>query len=147
MPSVDRSTKPHLQDDKLGLRDLILPTELMNGFLRLAAPNTMSKTETCGVLAGKLERNKLIVTHLLIPKQTGSPDSCVTHNEEDIFDYQDQYNLITLGWIHVRACNLNPQIIPNYLQFIYIFADSSYTNCFSIKCRSAYALRLPAYDG
>ncbi|XP_033215509.1 STAM-binding protein isoform X2 [Belonocnema kinseyi] len=102
IPSVDRSTKPHLQDDKLNLRDLILPTELMNGFLRLAAPNTTNKIETCGVLAGKLERNKLLVTHLLIPQQTGSPDSCITYNEEDIFDYQDQYSLITLGWIHTH---------------------------------------------
>ena len=101
IPSVDRSTKPLAQDEKLELREIILPTELINGFLRLAAPNTTIKKETCGVLAGKLERNKLLVTHLLIPKQTGSPDSCITHNEEDIFDYQDQYNLITLGWIHV----------------------------------------------
>ncbi|XP_043480872.1 STAM-binding protein [Leptopilina heterotoma] len=102
IPSVDRSTKPIIHDDKLGLRDMVLPKELMNSFLRLAAPNTMSQKETCGVLAGKLERNKLIVTHLLIPHQTGSPDSCLTHNEEDIFDYQDQYNLITLGWVHTH---------------------------------------------
>ncbi|XP_024887004.1 STAM-binding protein-like A [Temnothorax curvispinosus] len=43
-----------------------------------------------------------MVTHLLIPEQTGTPDSCTTHNEEDIFDYQDQHNLITLGWIHTH---------------------------------------------
>lgn len=37
-----------------------------------------------------------------MPKQTGTPDSCTTQNEEEIFDYQDQHDLITLGWIHVR---------------------------------------------
>lgn len=73
----------------------------MHNFLMLAFTNTMNNKETCGILAGKLEKNRLLVTHLLIPEQTGSPDSCVTHNEEDIFDYQDQHNLITLGWIHV----------------------------------------------
>jgi STAM-binding protein len=74
----------------------------MKTFLKLASSNTFNNTETCGILAGRLERNKLLVTHFLIPKQTGSSDSCMTHNEEDIFDFQDQHDLIALGWIHVR---------------------------------------------
>ncbi|XP_076241972.1 STAM-binding protein-like A isoform X2 [Calliopsis andreniformis] len=102
-PTVDRSTKPFLpMSDNLTLRDVVLPTKLMQNFLMLAFSNTINNKETCGILAGRLERNKLLVTHLLIPEQTGSPDSCVTHNEEDIFDYQDQHNLITLGWIHTH---------------------------------------------
>jgi hypothetical protein len=44
---------------------------------------------------------QLIITHLLVPKQNGTGDSCTTQNEEEIFDYQDQHDLITLGWIHV----------------------------------------------
>lgn len=39
---------------------------------------------------------------MIIPKQKGTSDSCVTMNEEELFDFQDQHNLITLGWIHVR---------------------------------------------
>ncbi|XP_018049926.1 PREDICTED: STAM-binding protein isoform X2 [Atta colombica] len=102
-PIVDRSTKPSLlTSNGLSLRDIILPTKLMHNFLTLAFSNTTSNKETCGILAGRLERNKLMVTHLLIPEQTGTPDSCTTHNEEDIFDYQDQHNLITLGWIHTH---------------------------------------------
>ena len=46
-------------------------------------------------------QNRLQVTHIIIPKQKGSPDSCETLSEEEIFDVQDQYDLITLGWIHV----------------------------------------------
>ena len=46
-------------------------------------------------------RGQLIITHLLVPKQSGTSDSCTTQNEEEIFDYQDQHDLITLGWIHV----------------------------------------------
>lgn len=45
----------------------------------------------------------LRVTHVIIPKQVGSPDSCVTENEEEIFDALDKYDLITLGWIHVSV--------------------------------------------
>ncbi|KAG7190245.1 hypothetical protein KM043_006364 [Ampulex compressa] len=102
-PTVDRSTKPvFLMNDNFALRDVVLPNKLMHHFLTLAFNNTMSNIETCGILAGRLERNKLLVTHLLIPEQTGSPDSCLTRNEEDIFDYQDQHNLITLGWIHTH---------------------------------------------
>nr|XP_023023643.1 AMSH-like protease [Leptinotarsa decemlineata] len=48
------------------------------------------------------ERNELIITHMILPKQKGTSDSCMTMNEEEIFDYQDQHNLITIGWIHTH---------------------------------------------
>lgn len=38
---------------------------------------------------------------MIVPKQQGTSDSCATMNEEEIFEYQDQLNLITIGWIHV----------------------------------------------
>ena len=46
-------------------------------------------------------QNTLRVTHIIVPKQKGNSDSCETLNEEELFDVQDQYDLITLGWIHV----------------------------------------------
>ena len=46
-------------------------------------------------------RNAFTVTHVIIPKQCGGPDYCDTENEEELFLIQDQYDLITLGWIHV----------------------------------------------
>ncbi|CAB3984273.1 STAM-binding -like A [Paramuricea clavata] len=42
------------------------------------------------------------ISHLVIPKQTSTSDSCTTLSEEDIFTYQDSHNLITLGWIHTH---------------------------------------------
>ena len=45
------------------------------------------------------------ITHLFIPRQTGTPDSCDMQHEEELIFYQDKYDLITLGWIHVScAC-------------------------------------------
>ena len=41
------------------------------------------------------------ITHLVIPKQTATSDSCTTLNEEELFELQDSHDLITLGWIHV----------------------------------------------
>ena len=54
------------------------------------------------VIAYLQANNAFHITHVLIPKQTGTADSCTTENEEDLFDYQDKYDLVTLGWIHVR---------------------------------------------
>lgn len=106
-PSFDRSAKPLSLlspsiNSKPGLRDVVIPSKLMGKFMALAQRNTERNVETCGILAGKLELNQLIITHLLVPKQTGTPDSCTTQNEEEIFDYQDQHDLITLGWIHTH---------------------------------------------
>ncbi|KAJ8733455.1 hypothetical protein PYW08_001753 [Mythimna loreyi] len=84
------------------LRTVVVPAALLAKFLRLAATNTARNVETCGILAGILERDQLKITHVIVPKQTGTPDSCSTNNEEEIFHYQDQHNLITLGWIHTH---------------------------------------------
>lgn len=46
-------------------------------------------------------KNAFTVTHVIVPKQSGGPDYCDTENEEELFLIQDQYDLITLGWIHV----------------------------------------------
>lgn len=37
-----------------------------------------------------------------MPKQSAGPDYCDVENVEELFSVQDQYNLLTLGWIHVR---------------------------------------------
>ena len=47
------------------------------------------------------ERSAFIVTHVLIPKQTGTSDRCDAEGEEDLFEYQDSQDLLSLGWIHV----------------------------------------------
>ncbi|CAI5649211.1 unnamed protein product [Oreochromis niloticus] len=94
-PSFDRSLKPgslvspgnnNTMVD--ALRQLAVPAELCRSFLRLAEANTSRAVETCGILCGKL--------------QCGGPDYCDTENEEELFLIQDQYDLITLGWIHTH---------------------------------------------
>jgi len=105
-PIVDRSTKPmsckNLSASPYNLRKIIVPSNLTKRFLEKAQSNTFKNVETCGILAGKLSSNCLIITHLMIPKQSGTSDSCTTMNEEDIFEFQDKQDLITLGWIHTH---------------------------------------------
>ena len=47
------------------------------------------------------------ITHLLVPHQHGQADSCDITHEEDVAEYQDDNELITLGWIHVISFNWN----------------------------------------
>lgn len=103
-PSVDRSSKPSDTNIALkkGLRNVVIPSKVTTNFLNLSYKNTMNNIETCGILAGKLEKNQLIITHVIIPNQKGTSDSCTMLNEEDVFDYQDAQNLITIGWIHTH---------------------------------------------
>lgn len=89
------------------LRQIIVPENTMTKFLALANKNTANNVETCGILAGRLAYNRLNISHVIVPKQQGTADSCTTMNEEDIFEIQDQHNLITLGWIHVSLLNVS----------------------------------------
>ncbi|KAK6312656.1 hypothetical protein J4Q44_G00160030 [Coregonus suidteri] len=113
LPTFDRTLKPgglvspsgnnNTMDGMVdGIRQLAVPSELCSSFLRLADSNTRRAVETCGILCGKLLRNAFTVTHVIVPKQNGGPDYCDTENEEELFLIQDQYDLITLGWIHTH---------------------------------------------
>ncbi|KAG0193825.1 hypothetical protein DFQ28_002977 [Apophysomyces sp. BC1034] len=85
------------------LRIINVPKSLQKVFLEIARTNTQKNIETCGILAGKLKlqrNNILTVTTLIIPKQTGTSDTCTTENEEELFEFQDKYDLLTFGWIH-----------------------------------------------
>ncbi|KAG0229877.1 hypothetical protein B0O80DRAFT_448222 [Mortierella sp. GBAus27b] len=85
-----------------GLRTLVVPLRLLDRFLTIVRPNTVRNLETCGILAGTLSRNKLTVTTLIIPKQTSTSDTCSTTNEDELFEFQSQRDLMTLGWIHTH---------------------------------------------
>ncbi|KAK7574148.1 hypothetical protein V9T40_011339 [Parthenolecanium corni] len=109
-PGIDRSTKPSYYSQNSNnaaqytstLRMIVVPSLMLDTFLNLAQKNTSNNIETCGILAGKMKQNRLIITHLIIPQQYGTPDSCATTNEEDLFSYQTEHDLITLGWIHTH---------------------------------------------
>ncbi|KAM3591981.1 uncharacterized protein V6R79_010733 [Siganus canaliculatus] len=85
-----------------GLRRVVIPRDLTYRFLLLADSNTARGVETCGVLCGRLTHNEFLLTHVVIPKQSGGPDFCDMENVEELFGFQDQQNLLTLGWIHTH---------------------------------------------
>ncbi|KAG7492705.1 hypothetical protein MATL_G00017660 [Megalops atlanticus] len=85
-----------------GLRRVVIPRDLTYKFLLLADANTARGIETCGVLCGKLTHNEFVLTHVIVPKQTAGPDYCDMENVEELFSFQDQHDLLTLGWIHTH---------------------------------------------
>ncbi|XP_069581250.1 AMSH-like protease [Brachyistius frenatus] len=85
-----------------GLRRVVIPRDLTHRFLQLAESNTSRGIETCGVLCGRLTQNEFVLTHVVVPKQSAGPDFCDMENVEELFSFQDQQNLLTLGWIHTH---------------------------------------------
>jgi len=103
-PLVDRRLKPQTSDGKNNhnLRSVYMPDDLISKFLAAALANTNKNIETCGFLAGKLSKNAFVIDSVIIPKQSGTSDTCNTTHEHELFDTIDSLNLITLGWVHVR---------------------------------------------
>ncbi|KAK9476133.1 hypothetical protein V1514DRAFT_337824 [Lipomyces japonicus] len=91
-----------LTEGGTALRTVFLPTELRSSFLQVALTNTKRKLETCGILCGLLNRNAFFITHLVIPEQESTSDTCATKDEEGLFNFLDENDLFTLGWIHTH---------------------------------------------
>lgn len=99
--SVEHTSR-YTTEGGLALRSLFIPAELEAEFLKVAHANTARNLETCGILCGKLSRNAFFVTHLMIPPQESTSDTCQTTNEELLFEQIDENDLFVLGWIHTH---------------------------------------------
>lgn len=94
--------KSSLKKSKYGLRNVVIPSDVSQEFLRIAQANTSRNIETCGILAGKLQQSVFVISHCIVPKQSGCSDTCTTEKEGELFDIIDKLDLITLGWIHTH---------------------------------------------
>jgi len=86
------------------LRTVFLPPTLRTTFLNHAHANTARNLETCGILCGTVISNALFISHLVIPDQTSTSDTCDTTEEGDneLFDFCDGNDLLVCGWIHTH---------------------------------------------
>ncbi|MCP9265634.1 STAM-binding protein-like A [Dirofilaria immitis] len=112
-------------------KEIVVAGDLVENFVRLAQINTSGNVETCGILCGSLISGGICrITHAVIPKQTGAADSCNTHNEEEVFAYQDVNNLITLGWIHDSLSDCADSKIPTHpSQTAFLSSVDLHTHC------------------
>ncbi|GAA5910189.1 hypothetical protein JCM6882_001767 [Rhodosporidiobolus microsporus] len=115
------------------LRPLLLPASLPQFFMDVvAAENTARGVETCGLLLGRLSHNTLTITHLLVPKQTGTGDTCETTHEEEQFAFQDRHGLLTLGWIHThptQSCFLSSRDLHTCTGYQLMLAEAVAVVC------------------
>ncbi|KAK4121987.1 hypothetical protein N657DRAFT_576601 [Parathielavia appendiculata] len=84
------------------LRPVFLPSTLRQKFLQLASANTRKGLEMCGMLCGTTVNNALFISHLIIPEQKCTSDTCETENESSMLDFCIENNLIVIGWIHTH---------------------------------------------
>jgi len=83
---------------------LLYPANLIPTFKQAASQNSNSNIETCGFLFGTVSSNTYSLTHLFIPKQGGTSDTCqpTDAGELEMFDFGSNHNLVCLGWIHTH---------------------------------------------
>ncbi|KAK3306087.1 uncharacterized protein B0T15DRAFT_511935 [Chaetomium strumarium] len=84
------------------IRPVFLPSTLRQKFLQIAAGNTRKGLEMCGMLCGTTVNNALFISHLIIPEQKCTPDTCETENESGMLDFCINNDLIVIGWIHTH---------------------------------------------
>lgn len=104
--------KPSNSFSNVELANLHIDGEILDSFMKCAHHNTLKGIETCGILSGTFDKgqNLFVVTHLIIPKQVSTSDTCSTLDEEELLSFQLKYDLLTLGWIHThptQACFLS----------------------------------------
>ena len=103
LPLVDRRNKPRSRLPSDALREVRVPSDLVDRFAQAASENTSRKNiETCGNLWGVREHGVYVVTHVLIPKQKGTDSYCEDLDEGDVAELAISENLIQLGWIHTH---------------------------------------------
>ncbi|KAG9241436.1 hypothetical protein BJ878DRAFT_520766 [Calycina marina] len=109
------------------LRTVFLPTTLREKFLQIAAPNTLKNLETCGMLCGTLVSNALFISHVVIPEQESTSDTCDTINESGFFDYCATEDLMVLGWIHThpsQTCFMSSRDLHTHCGYQIMMAES-----------------------
>lgn len=100
--SITRTTKVK-NSDSGRIVPVVVPEEsLVKKFLEVASVNSSRNIETLGLVAGKLVNERYVLSHLIIPSQTGTNDTCELIGFETVSKTFLKENLIQLGWIHTH---------------------------------------------
>ncbi|VDM04164.1 unnamed protein product [Schistocephalus solidus] len=122
---IDRSLKPPIAAGLTKLTPVLLSSSLSKHFMEIAGSNTRDDRETCGTLCGRISSEGYVITHLVIPKQSGTANSCTTYGEEDLLAFMDANSLIAFGWIHTHP------------------TQTVFMSSLDLHCQLSYQLMLP----
>jgi len=97
---------PTITDNDSQVKQQLIPVNLsmilVDMFLYAAFIPLSQDIECCGVLCGSIFDEQYYLTHVIIPKQEATKDTCNCLDEIEVFEYQQKHDLITLGWIHTH---------------------------------------------
>jgi hypothetical protein len=99
-----RAPDPTTRRTTGALLSMRVPAHLIARFLALAQRNTARRIETLGLLLGteRLQYGRipqLVVEVLVVPKQTGTGDTCAMLQEEEVLAVSLERGLDCLGWV------------------------------------------------
>jgi proteasome lid subunit RPN8/RPN11 len=106
-----------------------VPSNILQDFYHSAESNTIANIETCGVLAGKFnnQTKSFHITHVILPTQSATADTCVTSEEESLIEVQTKYDLLSLGWIHThpsQSCFLSSIDLHTHFSYQLMLPES-----------------------
>ncbi|CAI5448415.1 unnamed protein product [Caenorhabditis angaria] len=101
-PEVCRSNKPGAPVTESFGKTMAVPSDLVDKFLAACENNTLRNVETCGILGGSLVRDRFVITHVVLPKQSGTSDGCSSEDDVGVATVLSSNNLLSLGWIHTH---------------------------------------------
>ena len=110
-----------------GLKEIHLPSDLVDIFKTLSNHNTSLVLETGGIIAGIDMDTYYQVTHLLIPQQTAASDRWMVHDERQLTNYfVNNEDLIMLGLIHTHP-NMTSFLSSVDLHALYDYAKDNHS--------------------
>ena len=123
------------------LRTVYLPSGLRESFLSKASNNTRKNLETCAFLCGKVKRNAIFITALVFPAQTATSDMCEMVDEEELFQYCENEDVQTFGWIHThptQTCFMSSRDLHTHAGFQQLTAEFIAVVCAPSKGNTEY---------
>ncbi|CEM36623.1 unnamed protein product [Vitrella brassicaformis CCMP3155] len=110
---------------------VVMPSDLIETFVAIAYPNTSQEIETCAILSGHVDGTtspKVVrISHLLFPRQKGTANTCEALNEEELFAWQMERGLMTVGWIHThptQTCFMSSIDLHNHFAYQALLPES-----------------------
>jgi hypothetical protein len=111
-PAAATRTPPVISET---LRPIHLPANVLADFYAFAAANI--DVETCGLPLRSIrcdDASPRWITHVIIPNQTATADTCCTTDEEQLIALQIHHDLLTLGWASVPYRARDSDVIALY---------------------------------
>ena len=147
----DQPSQKHTGNGKSLLKNLRISTTLSETFLEAVKDNTDKDIETLAFLAG-FDGNNFVVTDIVVPKQTGTQNTCTTTDEQVMLDFLNDENLICLGWIHTHPsqslflssvdlhmqCSLQ-HLLPEAVALVCSVKDNS-NSVYSLSAQGMYVI-------